>query len=82
MLRITLAIIHYNMENDTISRQRRGIISAIYNFVFGPAENKDGKQLEDNVTILMQNQHFQQSITASNSQANNITYIHLTKEGA
>ena len=41
------------MANDTISTQKRGIISAIYNFLFDPTESQDIKQLKRNVAILM-----------------------------
>ena len=32
---------HPNMVNQTISGQKRGIFSAIYNFLFGPNESQD-----------------------------------------
>ena len=34
---------HPNMANNTILRQKRGIISAIYNFLFGTTESQDVK---------------------------------------
>ena len=41
------------MANNTISRKKRGISTAIFNLLFGPAESQE--QLKENVEIFMQN---------------------------
>ena len=46
---------HPNIANDKISRQRRGIFSGIYSFLFGQTESQDVKQVEKSIAILMQN---------------------------
>ena len=43
------------MTNDTISGQKTGIISPIYNFLFFPTESQDVKLLKKNTAILMHN---------------------------
>ena len=42
------------MANNTISTQKRGIFSAICNFLFDPATSQDIKQHKENTAILMQ----------------------------
>ena len=69
------------MANDTMYQQSRGIISTIYNLLFGPTKSQDVKQLRQNVSILMQNQNLQQSFIETTVQANNVTYIHLEENG-
>ena len=66
------------MKNNT-TRQRRGSISAICNFLFSPIGSQDIKELEKNIAILIQNQNLQQPFIESNAKGNNITCIHLTK---
>ena len=70
---------HPNMTNGIISRQKKGIFSAIYNFLFGLTDSHDVKQLKKNVAILMQNQNLQQSLKGMSIQASNVTCIHLAK---
>ena len=67
------------MANNTISRQKRGITSAIYNSLFSQTESEDVKSLKKNVAILMQNQNEQQSFIEFSAQVNNITCINLAK---
>ena len=67
------------MANNTTLRQKRGIVSAIYSFLFGPYKSQDVKQMKKNVTILIDNQNLQQSFIEINAQANNITLIPLAK---
>ena len=66
------------MAADTTSRQNRGIITVIYDFLFYPTENEDVKQHKKNLGILMQNQNLQQSFIETNDQTNNITCIQLS----
>ena len=48
---------HCNITNDTISRQKRGMILAIHNFLYGKKGSQDVKQLKKNVAIQMHNQN-------------------------
>ena len=42
-----------SMEKDTISRQKRGLFSALCSFPFGKNESQDIKQCKKNVAILL-----------------------------
>ena len=67
------------MAKDTISRHKRGIFLLIYNFLFGPTESQDIKQLKQNVAILIENQNIQQPLIETNSHATDITRMHIAK---
>ena len=41
------------MVNNTITQQKGGFWSTIYNFLFGPTESQHVKLLKKNVAILM-----------------------------
>ena len=43
-----------NMANDAILKQKKGIFSAVYNFLFGLAKSQDVPEFIRNVTNLMQ----------------------------
>ena len=47
---------HPNMANNSKSRQKRGVMLAIYNFPFDTTISQDVKQLKRNVANLMYNQ--------------------------
>ena len=42
-----------DMASNIPSRQKRGIFSVMYNFLFGPTESKNVIQLKKNVAPLM-----------------------------
>ena len=65
-----------NVANDSKSKEKRGIISAIYIFLFSPRESQDVRHLTKNVPSLMNNQNLQQLFIETSAQANNITHIH------
>ena len=60
--------------------EKRGIFSAIFNFLFCPTESKTVKQIKKNMAILMENQNLQQSLVETITKANNIIKIHLVKK--
>ena len=55
--------------------KREVLFQKLNNFPIGPIESQDKKQLQKNVTILIQNQKLQQSFIETDAQANNITHI-------
>ena len=65
------------MANNT--KKKKGIICAIYSFLFCPTGSSGVKQLKNSVASLIQNQNLQQAFIDSNTQANNIIHIHLAK---